>query len=76
MAKLTDFKNPLTNKEGNILNYSDWLGGILWVVMFGMIVSIGAKLTAKLDKVLPGETTPNMKVYQGKEVKSDGLTIL
>lgn len=59
-----------------MLDWSNWLGGIMWVVMFGMILSIGAKLTGKIDKVLPGETTPNLGVYQGKEVKSDGLTIL
>ena len=38
--KLTEFKNPLTNSGGSIFDLSLWLGGILWVVMFGMIFAI------------------------------------
>ena len=61
--KLTDFRNPLTEKEGSIFDLSVWLGGILWVVMFGMIVAMGTKALSAVDNKLPGNQTPGMKPY-------------
>ena len=48
--KLTEFKNPLTNSGGSIFDLSLWLGGILWVVMFGMIFAMGTKALSVIDK--------------------------
>lgn len=62
--KLTDFRNPLTEKEGSIFDLSVWLGGILWVVMFGMIIAMGTKALTVVDNKLPGNQTPAMKPYQ------------
>lgn len=75
MAKLTDFKNPLTAKEGSIFSLSTWTGGILWVVMVGMILAIGVTLTNKLDAILPGNQSPNIKPYTKVE-QSGGVTML
>ena len=75
MAKLTDFKNPLTSTTGSVFSLSNWTGGILWVVMVGMILAVGVTLVQKIDAVLPGNTTPNIKPYQKAESVS-GTTVL
>lgn len=75
MAKLSEFKNPLTATTGSVFSLSTWTGGILWVVMVGMVLAIGVSIVQKLDKVLPGNTTPNVKPYAKAETVS-GTTIL
>lgn len=62
--KITDFKNPLTNSGGSIFDISNWIGGILWVVMVGMVIALGVKTLDKIDNVVPGTQTPNMPPYQ------------
>ena len=76
MAKLSQYKNPLTNKEGSIFSISDWVGGIMWVVMFGIMFAAGAAIVGKIDKVLPGNQTPNMKPYEKKVVVDNGIQTL
>ena len=76
MAKLTEYKNPLTNKEGSIFSVSDWIGGIMWVVMFGIMFAIGANIVGKIDKILPGNQTPNMKPYEKEVVVDTGIQTL
>lgn len=73
--KLTDFRNPLTEKEGSIFDLSVWLGGILWVVMFGMIVAMGTKALSAVDNKLPGNQTPGMKPY-AQPVAGDPYIVL
>jgi hypothetical protein len=63
-VKLTSFKNPLTSSSGSVFDPSQWLGGILWVVMFGIIVSMGTKALHVIDARVPGAQAPNMKPYQ------------
>ena len=74
--KLTDFRNPLTEKEGSIFDLSVWLGGILWVVMFGMIVAMGTKALSVVDNKLPGNQTPGMKPYAQPPATSDPYIVL
>ena len=76
MAKLTQFKNPLTNNSGSVTDYTQWIGGILWVVMVGLIISLGAQVLTKVDKVLPGNQTPNIKAYQSNAPLSNPVNIL
>jgi len=76
MAKLTQFKNPLTNSSGSVTDYSQWIGGVLWVVMVGLIISLGAQVLAKVDKVIPGNQTPNVKAYQSSSPISNPVNIL
>ncbi len=58
------FENPLTMTTGSVFDISKWLGGILFVVMFGMIVAMGTKVLSVLDNKLPGNQTPNIPGYQ------------
>lgn len=68
MAKLTTFKNPVTAKEGSVLDLSNWIGGVMWVVMVGMIIALGVKALDKLDSVVPGNQTPNIAPYKAETV--------
>lgn len=74
--KITDFKNPLTVSSGSIFDLSNWLGGILYVVMFGMIVAIGTKALNVIDRRVPGAQTPNMKPYEQPVTSAPGYTVL
>lgn len=76
MAKLSSFKNPLTNSSGSVFDWSVWLGGIMWVVMFGMIVAMGTKALSVLDTKLPGNQTPAMSPYQQPRPSGDGITVI
>lgn len=78
MAKktLSSYKNPLTTTSGSVFDLGTWLGGIMWVVMFGMIVAIGSTLLGKVDKVIPGSQTPNMKPYTQTVDAGPGYTVL
>lgn len=58
MAKLTDFKNPIVNKEVNILSPADWIQSIGYVAFLGFIAAMGAKLLVTVDKYVPGNNTP------------------
>ncbi|MBR0596599.1 hypothetical protein [Sinanaerobacter chloroacetimidivorans] len=75
MAKLTDFQNPLTKGSGSVFDPSVWLGGILWVVMFGMIMAMGTKALNVIDSRVPGNQTPGMKPYIQPAV-GNGLNVL
>ena len=70
-TKLTQIKNPLTEKGGSIFDPGLWLGGILWVIMFGMIVAMGTKALSVIDSKLPGSQT-----YQQPAAPGSGLTYL
>lgn len=59
MAKLNEFKNPLTADKVNILSPADWVTSIGYVAFFGAVFAIGAKLLVKADSLLPGDATPN-----------------
>jgi hypothetical protein len=77
MAKLKEIlkaESPVT-MSGSVLDLSNWIGGILWVVMFGMIVAIGTKVLNRVDSVVPGNQTPGMSPYIQPSVGS-GLNIL
>ena len=74
-AKITSFKNPLTASSGNMLDWSTWLGGILWVIMLGVVMSVGVKAYSAIDKRVPGDNTPNLRMYQTPE-KASQLQIL
>lgn len=76
MAKLTQFKNPLTNNSGSVTDYTQWIGGVLWVVMVGLIISIGAKALGKVDAFIPGNQTPNIKAYQNAAPVGQSVNIL
>jgi len=73
--KVTSFTNPLTSTSGSVLDVGVWLGGILWVVMFGIIVAMGTKVLSVVDSKVPGTQTPNMKPYAQAPTGS-GLTII
>lgn len=73
--KITDFKNPLTMTSGSVLDASTWLGGILFVVMFGMIVAMGTAALNVIDRKVPGQQSPNMKPY-GSTIVDDGISVL
>lgn len=73
--KLTEIKNPLTNTGGSIFDISLWLGGILWVVMFGMIFAMGTKALSVIDNKLPGNQTPGLPGYK-QPVTGDGISYL
>jgi len=68
MAKLSTFKNPVAAREGSVLDLSNWIGGVMWVVMVGMIIALGVKALEKLDKVIPGNQTPNIAPYKTETV--------
>ncbi len=74
--KLTDFKNPLTASSGNVLDFSMWLGGVLWVVMVGMILALGVKALNKVDSIVPGNNTPNVAPYKAEPVTGTPYTVL
>lgn len=61
--KVTSFSNPLTSTTGSVLDIGVWLGGIMWVVMFGIIVAMGTKVLSIVDNKVPGTQTPAMKPY-------------
>ena len=67
-------KSPL-NMSGSVFDVSNWVGGILWVVMFGIIVSMGSKALNVIDARVPGSQTPNMKPYQQVNTGS-GINII
>lgn len=73
--KLTQFKNPLTNNSGSIFDVGAWLGGILWVVMFGIIIAMGTKALNVIDNKIPGTQTPNMGAYT-MPATGDGISRL
>lgn len=75
MAKITDFKNPITNPKGNILDVTDWIGAIWWVVFFGTTFAIGAKVVNILDQKIPGDQTPNLNGY-AQPPKVNSVTVL
>lgn len=74
-TKLTQIKNPLTTSSGNLLDVGLWLGGILWVVMFGMIFAMGSKALSVIDSKLPGNQTPNLQGYTQPSTGS-GINLL
>lgn len=73
--KLTDFKNPLTMSGGSIFDWSVWTGGILFVVVVGMIMAMGAKALTIVDGKFPGNQTPNVAPYTQPSTGS-GLNVL
>lgn len=44
MAKITDFKNPISGDKGNLLNASDWIQNVLGVAFFIAVIATGQKL--------------------------------
>lgn len=58
MAKLNEFKNPIVNREINVLSPADWLQSIGYVAFLGLAVAMGAKLLVTADKYIPGNNTP------------------
>jgi len=70
MAKLTEFKNPLTAREGSIFDLTNWIGGILWVAMTGVILALGVKALGKIDNYVPGNQTPNIAPYKTEPVQT------
>ena len=76
VKKSTEVKNPLTTTGGSIFDVGLWLGGILWVVMFGMIFAIGSKALSVIDSKLPGTQTPNISSYQQPAAAGSGITLL
>lgn len=74
-APKVSFKNPITNSSGSVLDLSNWIGGIVWVVMFGMIMAMGTKALSVIDSKVPGNQTPGMKPYIQPSVGS-GLNVL
>lgn len=73
---LTSFKNPLTASSGSIFDPGVWLGGILYVVMFGIIVAMGTKALSVIDARVPGSQSPNMKPYSQIQPVSNGINVL
>lgn len=73
--KLSEFKNPLAEKSGSIFDVSVWLGGVLWVVMFGMIVAMGTKALNVIDNKLPGKQAPDMAPYS-QTIVGETYTVL
>lgn len=73
--KLTEFKNPITANSGSIFDISVWLGGVIWVVMFGMIVAMGTKALGVIDSKLPGNQTPGMAPY-AQPIVGEQYTVL
>lgn len=73
--KVTSFSNPLTSTTGSVLDVGVWLGGIMWVVMFGIIVAMGTKVLSVVDSKVPGAQTPNMKPYAQAPV-GNGFNII
>ena len=76
MAKITDFKNPITTEKGNVLDVSDWLGAIWWVVFFGTSFAVGAKVVNMLDAKLPGNTSPNLNGFTAPAPAANTVTVL
>lgn len=74
--KLGEIKNPLANSGGNIFDIGLWLGGILWVIMFGMIFAMGTKALNVIDSKLPGTQTPNLEGYKNEVKAGNGITIV
>lgn len=74
--KLTEFKNPITAKEGSIFDIYNWVGGILWVVMVGMVIALGVKTLDKVDSFVPGNQVPNVAPYKSEPVTGTQYTVL
>jgi hypothetical protein len=74
MIKL-NAKNPITSGSTSVFDVSAWVGGILWVVMFGMIMAMGTKALAVIDAKVPGNQTPGMKPYI-QPVTGGGINVL
>jgi hypothetical protein len=73
--KITEFKNPLTSTSGSVLDLNAWIGGVMWVVMFGIIVAMGTKVLSVVDSKVPGSQTPDMKPFAQPQTAGSGLTI-
>lgn len=72
MAKLLDYKNPLTATNGNLLSVEDWKGAIFYVMFIGAAFTFGSKLMAKIDDmVIPGDVTPKQMRAQTTVTATD-----
>ena len=75
-APITTFKNPITASTGSIFDWHNWVGGMLWVVMVGFILSFGVKAFNMIDdKVVPGNNAPNIRAYQPQQ-QQPGVVVL
>ena len=71
--KLLSFENPLVARSGSVISPQMWIGSILWVVMIGIILSLGVRVFSAFSR-RTGVATPNMGLFQGNA--SRGITIL
>ncbi|HYE68646.1 MAG TPA: hypothetical protein VEA58_08540 [Anaerovoracaceae bacterium] len=64
-------ENPLLMKSVNLFDISTWISGILFVVMFGIVVAMGSKVLSVIDNKVPGNQTPSgIPGYQAPVVGS------
>lgn len=71
------FTNPITATSGNALDPSVWLGGIVWVLMFGLITAMGVKALGVIDSKIPGNQTPDFKPYaKGVSPVNTGVPVI
>lgn len=75
MAKLTEFKNPVVNKEVNVLSPADWIQSIGYVAFMGLVVAMGAKLLVKADEIIPGNNTPRSYANMVSTPAASTLTV-
>lgn len=75
MAKLNEFKNPLTADKVNVLSPADWLASIGYVAFFGVCLAVGAKLLTKADNVIPGKIAPNAYTKAVEEKATSGVVV-
>ena len=75
MAKLNEFKNPVVNKEVNVLNPTDWVQSIGYVAFMGLVVAMGAKLLVAADKYIPGNNTPKSYANMVSTPAASTLTV-
>lgn len=75
MAKLNEFKNPVVNKEVNVLNPADWIQSIGYVAFMGIVLAMGAKLLVKADQVIPGNNTPTSYANMVSSPAASTLTV-
>lgn len=75
MAKLNEFKNPIVNKEVNVLSPADWVQSIGYVAFLGFAFAMGAKLLVKADEIIPGNNTPKSYANMVSTPAASTLTV-
>lgn len=70
MAKLTDFKNPISGSTGNLFDLGGLWQMILGVVVFMFVFATGEKLARGINGKAPLLNTQPQPIFQNPQVQA------